>query len=119
MLRVLPYIGAMDTAQPGVRQPNGDLVIPARTAEALEQLLQQLHQDLARLHGQSITRPGEMETHDETAQRQDSVDKLSASAGVSPPTVVGRQMPDAHYLADTSELIERVQTLSRLLFKEP
>jgi hypothetical protein len=109
----------MDTTQPGVRQPNGDLVIPARTAEALEHLLLQLQHDLARLHGQVITRPGEMETHQETAQRQDSVDKLSASVGVPPPTVVGRQMPDAQYLADTSELIERVQTLSRLLFNKP
>lgn len=106
----------MDKAEPAVRQPNGDLLIPARTAEALEHLLHQLRGDLGRLHGRTITKPGEMETHDQTAQRRDSVDKLSASVGVMPPTVVGRQMAEAGYPADTSDLLERVQALSLLLF---
>jgi hypothetical protein len=109
----------MDNTEPAVRQPNGDLLIPARTAETLKQMLQDLRNDLTRLEGRTIAKPGNMETRDETAHRQDAVDKLSASIGVVPPTVVARHMPDTPYMADTSDLLERLQALSSLLFDAP
>ncbi|TFY99809.1 hypothetical protein [Ramlibacter rhizophilus] len=105
----------MDTLQPAIWQPNGDLLIPARTAQVLQRLLHQLQDDIAQLHGQTMLRSGEMETPGETAQRQDYVDKLSASAGQASPVVSGRHMPQTQHASDNSELLERLQTLSALL----
>jgi hypothetical protein len=104
---------------PAIRQPNGDLLVPARTARLLEHVLQGLQQDLRELHGKTIGEPGQVETRKETANRQQVVDSLSASVGVTPPTVEARQMPDVHSLADSSEPLERLRALSWLLFNEP
>ena len=109
----------MDDIPPATRQPNGDLLVPAQTARFLEHVLERLRADLAALHGKTISEPGQLESPDETANRQQAVDSLSASAGVKPPTVEKRQMPDVHSLADSSEPLERLRALSSLLFGDP
>jgi hypothetical protein len=102
-----------------IRQPNGDLLVPERTARLLEHVLERLREDLAALHGKSVTEPGQFETRDQTANRQQAVDSLSASVGVTPPTVEARQMPDVHSLADNSGPLERLRVLHALLFADP
>lgn len=109
----------MDDIPRATRQPNGDLLVPAPAAWLLEQILVQLQDDLAALHGKTVAGPGLFETRDETANRQMAVDSLSASVGVKPPTVEARNMPDVHAVADKSEPLERVRALRALLFGEP
>jgi hypothetical protein len=109
----------MDAIPSATRQPNGDLLVPAQTARLLEQLLERLREDLVALQGKSIAEPGQFETHHETANRQQAVDSLSASVGVTPPKVETRQMPDVHSLADNSELLEHLRVLGSLLFGDP
>lgn len=109
----------MDDIPSATRLPNGDLLIPAQTARLLENVLERLRDDLEALHGKRIAEPGQLETRDETAHRQLAVDSLSASVGVTPPTVEMRQMPDVHSLADNSEPLERLRVLSALLFGDP
>ena len=109
----------MNDIPAATRQPNGDLLVPAQTARFLEHVLERLQEDLASLHGKRIAEPGQLETHDQTAQRQRAVDSLSASVGVTPPTVERRQMPDVHSLADSSDPLERLRLLSSLLFRGP
>jgi hypothetical protein len=106
----------MDDIPSARRQPNGDLLVPAQTARLLEQVLERLREDLSALHGKKIAEPGEFETSDQRAHRQHAVDSLSASVGVTPPTVETRQMPDVHSLADSSEPLEHLRMLSALLF---
>lgn len=108
----------MNDIPPATRQPNGDLLVPARTACLLEHLLQRLREDLAAQHGKTIAGPGEFETRNETANRQQAVDSLSGAVGVASPTVEARQMPDVHSLADNSEALQRLGALSALLFGE-
>lgn len=106
----------MDDTPPAIRQPNGDLLIPAATARLLEHVLRGLREDLAELHGKTIGEPGQIETHAEMTNRQQAVDSLSASVGITPPTVEARQLPDVHSLADSSEPLERLRALTWLLF---
>jgi hypothetical protein len=101
---------------PAIRQPNGDLLVPAQTARLLEHVLRGLEEDLRALHGKTIGEPGQIETHKETGHRQQLVDSLSASVGVRSPTVEARQMPEVHSLADSSEPLERLRALAWLLF---
>ena len=108
----------MDDTPRAIRQPNGDLLVPARTARLLQHVLHGLQEDLRALHGKAIAEPGEIESHDETANRQEAVDSLSASVGVTPPTVEARQMPEVHSRADSSEPLERLRALTCLLFDD-
>lgn len=100
---------------PAQRQPDGDLLIPAQTAQLLQRLLDDLEMELNRSQGQVCAAPGEMESLSETANRQDFVDKLSASAGVHGPTVQARQMASTSYLTDNSASLELLKALRRLL----
>jgi hypothetical protein len=109
----------MDDILSAIRQPNGDLLVPARTARLLEDVLERLREDLAALHGKSVAHPGQFETCEQTANRQQAVDSLSASVGVTPPTVEARQMPDVQWLANNSEPLERLRVLRALLFADP
>ena len=108
----------VDDTPTATRQPNGDLLVPAPTARLLEHVLRGLEEDLRALHGKMIGEPGQIETRDETANRQQAVDSLSASVGIKPPTVEARQMPDVHTLADSSEPLERLRALTWLLFND-
>lgn len=106
----------MDHLPPAQRDPNGDLLIPASTAQFLRHVLDRLEQELSQFQGQERAAPAEMESSVETAHRQDFVDKLSASVGVQAPTVEARQLPPTSYMADNSASVELLQTLRRLLF---
>jgi hypothetical protein len=106
----------MDIPRPAIRQANGDLLVPAQAVELLENLLHRVQRAVGKLEGQSCARPGHMETGNEIAQRQDSVNKLSASVGVIPPTVTARPVADEHYLLDTSQLLDDLKALTELLF---
>jgi hypothetical protein len=109
----------MNDTPPATLQPNGDLLVPASTARLLQDVLRGLQEDLREVHGKTIGEPGQIETHHETANRQQAVDSLSESVGVTPPTVEARQMPDIHSLADSSEPLERLRVLMWLLFGDP
>lgn len=100
---------------PARRQPNGDLLVPAQTAQLLQRLLDDLEQKLIRAQGQECTAPGKMESLGETANRQDFVDKLSAAAGIDGPTVHARQMARTSYLTDNSASLELLKSLRLLL----
>lgn len=108
----------MDDTLPAIRQPNGDLLVPAPTARLLERVLRGLEEELVALHGKTVGEPGQMETRNETANRQQLVDSLSASVGITPPTVKARPMPDVESLADSSEPLGRLRALTWLLFKD-
>ena len=107
----------MERDQPAIRQPNGDLLIPAQTAQLLERALERLQEELSRAQGQECITPGRLENAGETANRQDYVDRLSASANVNGPTVHAQQMPATSAPTDNSSSIELLQALSQLLFR--
>lgn len=114
----MDHTALMEDTLPAIRQPNGDLLVPAPTARLLERVLRALEEDLMALHGKTIGEPGQMETRNETANRQQLVDSLSASVGITPPTVEARPMPDVESLADSSEPLERLRALTWLLFND-
>lgn len=109
----------MEATPAATRLPNGDLLIPAATALLLRDVLQGLQDDLVALHGKAIAEPGELESADQTAHRQQAVESLSAAAGVKAPTVEMRQMPDVHSLANSTRPVERLSALRSLLFGDP
>lgn len=111
----MPNTDLTENGPSAIRQPNGDLLIPAQTVQFLEEALGQLERALSRTQGQECVTPGQMENVSETAHRQDFVDKLSASANIDSPTVHARQLPSTSYLADNSQSLQLLRTLSRLL----
>lgn len=114
----MPNTDLIDNGPSAMRQPNGDLLIPAQTVQFLEESLAQLERALSRTQGQECVTPGQMENLSETANRQDFVDKLSASANIDSPTVHARQLPSTSSMADNSESLQLLRALSRLLFSD-
>ncbi|MEJ7930723.1 hypothetical protein WG922_12120 [Ramlibacter sp. AN1015] len=106
----------MNPALQAIRQPNGDLLIPAETAHLLELVLERLQEEVDNMHGKTFAEPGAMETDRETANRQDSVDKLSAAMGIDGHSVSPRRRPDTHQLVDSTETRELLKAVSSLLF---
>lgn len=107
----------MDQPPHAIRQPNGDLLIPAPTAQLLEQVLRRLQDDLSHLHGKRVAEAGSMETSAETANRQDWVDKLSATEGLAGPSVQARHLPETYRQTDSTEPLDLLRALSGLLFE--
>jgi hypothetical protein len=95
-------LSGMNPVRHAIRQPNGDLLIPAETAHLLEDVLLRLRGEIDEMQGKSIAEPGKMETDLQTANRQDSVDKLSATVGLGGHSVLPRQLPDTHQLVDST-----------------
>lgn len=106
----------MNPAPHAIRQPNGDLLIPAETAHLLEVVLWRLREELDAMQGKMIAEPGKMETDLQTANRQDSVDKLSATMGMGGHSVMPLQLPDTHQLVDSTETRELLKAVAGLLF---
>ena len=113
----MPNSDLIENGSPAIRQPNGDLLIPAKTAQFLERALEQLREELGRAQGQECITPGRLENAGETANRQDYVDRLSASANVHGPTVHAQQMAATSHSTDNSASLEILRTLSQLLFR--
>ncbi len=109
----------MQNPPPASRLPDGSLVLPPDTARFLQEALARFTAEFAGMHGRELSDEAMEESHEQTAQRQDFVDQLSASIGVVPPTVQARDMPTTHQLADSAPALQLLQALERLLFPPP
>ncbi len=101
---------------PGIRQTNCDLLVPRETADPLENALERLQAAFDRDPGLRIAEAGSDETGQQTANRPDFVDQLSASVGVTASTVRESRLPDTTRAVDHSQALGLVRHLSHLLF---
>lgn len=97
------------------RQPEGDLLLPVESAHFLVGELRNLQAMLDEEHGRRIENPGRIETGQETAFRQDSVDQLSAAVGVKATTVQTTSMPVTTHTLNHSDAVERINKLCEWL----
>ncbi|MBL0419171.1 hypothetical protein JI739_02315 [Ramlibacter sp. AW1] len=109
----------MNSPLPASRLPNGDLVIPAATAQILERALARFVREFDKVHGQQVTVVGGAESPEQTANRQASVNSLSEAIGVKAPTVADARLADTLRDVDHTEVTRLARELSRLLFPTP
>lgn len=113
--RQTPRLDPMTTLPPAQRQPNGDLLLPAATAAHLLATLARLQDVFECEHGLRIVETGATETDQQTANRQDFVDQLSAAVGVTAGKVPDSLMPITSRKIDHTEAIHLTRDLSVLL----
>lgn len=96
-------------------QPNGDVLVPAATAQFIAAALQRLKSVLEHEQGLQLAESGATESTQQTANRQDYVDQLSASVGIKASKVPDSRLPVTSRAIDHADLIAQVQRMSELL----
>lgn len=117
--QLVAHTASMNAIQPAIRQSNGDLLVPAPTARLLEAALDRFLRDFQGEQGLEVREEGPLETSQQTANRQEFVDKLSASAGVTSVTVSAAPMPETARIVNHADVIGLLRQLSYLLFARP
>lgn len=111
----MPHTDAMRQPLPLQRQPNGGLLLPAEAVQFLMGELRDLQILLGHEHGHRIEEAGRVETREETAFRQESVDQLSAAAGIKATTVEAGAMAPTIHTVDHSVAADRIDQLCKWL----
>lgn len=96
-------------------QPNGDVIVPADTAKLLVVALQQLQTLLEQEQGLEIAQVGSAESAQQTANRQDFVDQLSAAVGIKALAVREAPLAASTRSIDHTDAIALVQTVLKSL----
>ncbi len=93
------------------REPGGALVLAPDAVAFLQHELRCLREVLEREQGRRIDQAGAAETTQETANRQDFVDQLSAAVGIKADPVRQSPMPDTTRAVDHGAVMSRINRL--------